>query len=126
MIHPVSADRASSAAAVVGKAAVRTARLLGLSNAALAGVLGLSEATTSQLASGTYKLVPGSKPYELALLLVQLSRGLDAMVGGEEEPMRAWMHTPNLALAGVPAERVRSVTGLMETVSHVDGARVRF
>ena len=122
MTYPTSVDRASSAA-VVGKAAIRAARFLGLSNVALAGVLGLSEATTSRLAAGAYTLDPGSKPYELALLLVRLFRDLDAVVGGEERVMRAWMHAHNLALAGVPAERIRTVTGLVEAVDYADSAR---
>ncbi|HYZ32104.1 MAG TPA: MbcA/ParS/Xre antitoxin family protein, partial [Crenalkalicoccus sp.] len=91
----------------------------------LGEVLGLSDATISRLASGTYTLDPGSKPYELALLLVRLFRSLDAMVGGEEEPMRSWMRAPNAALAGIPADKVRTVTGLVETVAHVDAARAR-
>jgi hypothetical protein len=116
---------ATSPDAVVSKAVVRAARLLGLTNAALGEVLGLSDATISRLASGTYTLDPGSKPYELALLLVRLFRSLDAMVGGEEEPMRSWMRAPNAALAGIPADKVRTVTGLVETVAHVDAARAR-
>lgn len=110
---------------VVSKAVVRAARLLGLNNAALAEVLGLSEPTISRLVAGAYTLDPGAKPYELALLLIRLFRSLDAMLGGEDAAMRAWMGSPNLALAGIPAERVRSVTGLVETVAYVDSARAR-
>lgn len=117
--------RAPSPATVVSKAVTRAARHLGLNNAALAGILGLSEATISRLAAGTYTLDPGSKPYELALLLVRLFRSLDAMVGGEEEPMRGWMRSPNLDLASVPAELVRTVSGLVNVVDYVDGARAR-
>ena len=114
-----------SNAAVVSKAVVRAARLLGLNNSALAGVIGLSEATISRLASGVYMLDPGSKAYELALLLIRLFRGLDAMVGGEEKPMQGWMRSPNLALGGVPAEQVRTIAGLMNAVAYVDSARAR-
>ena len=124
MTYPTSVDRASFAA-VVGKAAIRAARSLGLNNVALAGVLGLPEATTSRLAAGTYTLDPGSKPYELALLLVRLFRGLDTVTDGEEGAMRAWMRSPNLALAGVPAEQVQTVTGLVEAVDYVNSARAR-
>lgn len=114
-----------SPATVVSKAVVRTARHLGLNNTALAGVLGLSKATISRLAARTYTLDPGSKPYELALLLIRLFRSLDAMVGGEEEPMRGWMRSPNLDLASVPAELVQTVPGLVNVVAYVDGARAR-
>ena len=116
---------APSPATVVSKAVIRAARHLGLNNAALASVLGLSEATISRLAAGTYTLDPGSKPYELALLLIRLLRSLDAMVGGEGKPMRGWMRSPNLDLASVPAELVRTVSGLVDVVAYVDGARAR-
>lgn len=113
------------AAAVVSKAVVRAARSLGLNNAALASIVGLSEATISRLASGSYTLDPDSKPYELALLLIRLFRGLDAMVGGEEEPMQGWMRSSNLALGGIPAEQVRTIAGLTDAVAYVDSARAR-
>ena len=124
-VPATSSISAPSSAAVVSKAVVRAARSLGLNNAALAGVLGLSEATISRLVSGSYTLDPGSKAYELALLLIRLFRGLDAMVGGEEEPMRGWMRSPNLALGGVPAEQVRTIAGLTDAVAYVDSVRAR-
>ena len=111
--------------AVVGKAVVRAARALGLTNATLAPVLGVSEATVSRMAAGAYALVPGSKPYELALLVVRLFRSLDALMGGEEPSMRDWMSSFNLALDGVPGEQVRRVTGLVNAVAYVDSARAR-
>lgn len=116
---------APTPAAVVSKAVIRAARQLDLTNAALADILGLSAPTVSRLAAGTYTLDPSGKPYELALLLIRLFRGLDAVVGGEEAPMRAWMRAHNLALAGIPAEQVRTVSGLVEAVAHVDAARAR-
>ena len=72
-ISVVPAATSPSNAVVVSKAVVRAARSLGLNNAALTGVVGLSEATISRLASGSYTLDPESKPYELALLLIRLS-----------------------------------------------------
>jgi hypothetical protein len=114
-----------TAEAVVSKAVVRAARHLELSNATLASILGLSEPTVSRLAAGTYTLDPRGKPYELALLLIRLFRGLDAIVGGEPEPMRTWMRSHNLALDGVPADQVRSVSGLVEAVAYVDSSRAR-
>ena len=116
---------ASSRAAVVSKATVNAARLLGLNNAAIAVVIGLSEPTISRMVKGSYKLAPDSKPYELALLLVRLFRSLNAVVGGEEEPMRGWMQSHNLALGGVPAEQIRTVTGLVNAVDYVDSSRSR-
>lgn len=115
----------SDAAAVVSKAAVRAAATLGLTNAGLAKVLGLSPASASRLRDGAYVLPLDSKPYEFALLLIRLFRGLDAMMGGEEQASQSWMQTPNRALDGAPIDLITSVTGLVETVAYVDATRAR-
>lgn len=115
----------SDATAVVSKAVVRAAATLGLTNAGLAKVLGLSPASASRLRDGAYILPLDSKPYEFALLLIRLFRGLDAMMGGEEQASQSWMQTPNRALDGAPVDRITSVTGLVETVAYVDAARAR-
>jgi hypothetical protein len=115
----------SGAAAVVSKAVVRAGAALGLTNAGLAKVLGLSPASASRLRDGSYILPLDSKPYEFALLLIRLFRGLDAMMGGEEQASRSWMQTPNRALDGAPIDRIISVTGLVEAVAYVDAARAR-
>ena len=113
------------ASAVVSKAVVRAAAALGLSNTGLARVLGLSPASASRLRDGTYVLPLDSKPYEFALLLIRLFRGLDAMMGGEEQASHSWMQTPNRALDGAPIDRITTVTGLVETVAYVDATRAR-
>ena len=110
---------------IVSRAVVRAAHHLGLNNAAIAAVVGLSEPTISRMASGGYSLVTGSKPYELAVLLIRLFRGLDAIVGGESQPMQSWMRSPNTALDGIPAQQVRTVAGLVCAVDYVDSFRAR-
>ena len=115
----------SERSAVVGKAVSRAADLLGLSNAALARTIGVSEATASRLRAGAYAIEPGTKPYELALLLIRLFRGLDAVVGGDEASLRSWMAAANRALGGVPRDLVQTVTGLVAAVDYVDAARAR-
>ena len=124
----VAATRGASSAersAVVGKAVSRAADLLGLSNAALARTIGVSEATASRLRAGAYAIEPGTKPYELALLLIRLFRGLDAVVGGDEASLRSWMAAAKRALDGVPRDLVQTVTGLVAAVDYVDAARAR-
>lgn len=111
--------------AVVSKAVSRAADLLGLTNAILARTIGVSGATASRLRAGHYQLEPGTKPYELALLLVRLFRGLDAAVGGDEASLRSWMVTANRALGGVPRELVQTAPGLVAAVDYVDAARAR-
>jgi DNA-binding XRE family transcriptional regulator len=110
---------------VISKAVSRAARLLGLTNAALARTIGVSEATASRLRTGTYTLDPGTKPYELSLLLIRLFRSLDAVMGGDEAALRSWMASTNRALGGVPRDLVQTATGLVAAVDYVDAARAR-
>jgi Protein of unknown function (DUF2384) len=123
----VSAPTASSfeRSAVVSKAVSRAADLLGLTNVALARTIGVSEATASRLRAGTYALEPGSKAYELSLLLVRLFRSLDAVVGGDEASLRSWMVAANRSLGGIPRDLVQTAAGLVAAVDYVDAARAR-
>src|SRR5688500_8823178 len=110
------------AAAVLTRAVRTAAARLGLRNRDLAEILGISEASISRLKDGR-QLDPASKEGELALLLLRLFRSLDALVGGDEERARAWLHAPNTHLAGSPAERIRRVEGLIDVVQYLDGMR---
>ena len=112
-------------AAIVTKAAVRAASRLGLANRALARVLGVSEATVSRMGAGTYLLKSGDKAYELALLFLRLFRSLDALSGGDEQVARAWLRNENLALGGVPAALIESLSGMITVVGYLDARRAR-
>lgn len=109
--------------AVLTKALLRAAGLLGLAPAALARILGISAASVSRLANGTRSIAPDSKEGELALLLVRVYRSLDALVGGDDAQRRAWMHSANRALNGTPMELIRSAEGLVAVASYLDGMR---
>ncbi|MBO0710119.1 MAG: DUF2384 domain-containing protein [Acetobacteraceae bacterium] len=122
---PSPAATSPDRSVVISKAVSRAADLLGLSNVALARTIGVSEATASRLRGGKYLLEPGTKPYELALLLVRLFRSLDAVMGGDAASLRSWMATANRALRGVPRELVQTATGLVAAVDYVDAARAR-
>lgn len=110
-------------AAVITKAAVRAAERLGLSARVLAGVLGLSEASVSRMRRGDFALERGSKPFELAVLLVRLFRSLDAITGGDETVAQTWMATDNRALGGRPVERITSISGLTDVLAYLDARR---
>ena len=116
---------APNPAAVLSRATVRAATLLGMTQVDLADVLGISAATMSRIASGRKQLEPGSKPWQLAALFVRLFRSLDAIVGSDDEAARAWMRGRNLPLGGVPLELVRDPAGLVRTVDYLDAARAR-
>ena len=117
------ASAAPSPEAVLGKALFRAAELLDLNNAALARILGVSEASVSRLASGARSIDPKSKEGELALLLIRVYRSLDALVGTDAAQRKAWLHSPNRALNGVPAELIQSAAGLVAVVSYLDAMR---
>lgn len=114
---------APAAGAVLTKAMMRAAALLGLSNAAVARIVGVSEASVSRMAAGERQLEVGTKPAELAALLVRVYRSLDALVGNSEEHRRLWMQSFNKAFNQAPKEAIQSVEGLARVVSYLDGAR---
>jgi hypothetical protein len=110
-------------AAVVTKGVMRAAARLELSNRIVAATLGVSDATVSRMGAGAYQLEPGSKPYELAVLLLRLFRSLDAIAGGDVDVARAWLRNPNTALGATPLSLLESVTGLVNVVAYLDHRR---
>jgi len=123
-MHAVSPPQVPqpSADAVVTKAVLRVAAALDVSQKELARILGLSEATVSRLMSGKLLLGAERKEGELALLLIRVFRSLDALVG-DEAKSRAWFHAENVHLGGIPAERVRTVEGLVHVAEYLDAMR---
>lgn len=119
------APNTQSSAAVLSKATVRAAEQLDVRQAQLAKVLGLSAATTSRLAAGTWLLPQESKAWELAAAFVRLYRSLAAVTGGKAQSMRDWLHSANDALGGQPAERILTAEGLFHVVQYLDAARGR-
>ena len=109
---------------MLAKAVLAAASRLGLRNRQLADVIGSSEASISRLQHGR-GLDPDTKEGELALLFLRLYRGLDALVGGDDDKAREWLHAENDHLRGVPAERVRTVEGLVDVVQYLDAMRGR-
>jgi transcriptional regulator with XRE-family HTH domain len=109
----------------LSKAVVRAARLLAVSQAELASVLGVSRATASRLFASRYLLSPShGKEWELGLLFVRLFRSLDAVAGHGDEA-RAWLRGENRALAGRPIELMASAEGLVRVIGYLDSVRGR-
>ena len=123
MGHPATRHRPDPAA-VLTRATLSAAARLGLRSRELAAVIGASEASVSRL-KGARVLDPTSKEGELALLFLRLFRSLDALMGGDEARARAWLRAENLHLGGVPADRMRSVEGLIDVVQYLDAMRGR-
>jgi transcriptional regulator with XRE-family HTH domain len=113
------------AAATLSKAVVRAADFLGLSQSALAEVLGVSGATVSRLVGGSYQLQPARKrEWEFALLFVRLYRALGALVGNDADA-RIWLRNDNLALGARPVELIRGAEGLVRVLHYLDASRGR-
>ena len=110
-------------ALVLTKATLRAAAQLGLSNADLACVIGVSEASASRLKTYARMIGPDTKEGELALMLVRVFRSLDPLVGGNENKRIAWMESYNKALLGIPRQVIRKADGLVRTLSYLDGMR---
>jgi plasmid maintenance system antidote protein VapI len=114
---------AAAAGAVLTKAMLRAARFLGLTNAALARVVGVSESHISRMAKGERALDVGTKPAELAALLVRVYRSVDALVGNSEQHRQTWMASFNRAFNAAPKDAIEHVEGLARVVRYLDGAR---
>jgi hypothetical protein len=103
---------------------MNAATRLGLRNKQLAEIIGTSEASVSRLKGGR-GLDPERKEGELALLFLRLYRSLDALVGGDDAKARDWMHAANDHIGGIPADRIRTVEGLVDVVQYLDAMRGR-
>lgn len=117
--QPAPLDRS----AILSTATLRAAERLGLSGRQLAGIVGVSEATISRIRRGDAVLEDGTKPFQLAALLVRAFRSLDAITGGDEAVARAWVAAPNVALGARPVERMATVQGLVDVVAYLDARR---
>ena len=115
--HAVSDD------AVLGKAVLRAAERLDLSNTALAKILGLSGPTITRMRQGAYTIERNDKAFELAALFVRLYRSLDAIVGGDDAVAAQWLKADNTALRDKPANLIQKVTGLVDVLHYLDARR---
>lgn len=111
--------------ATLTKAVVRAAGFLGISQAALADILGVSPATASRLVGGTYALQPARRrEWEFALLFVRLFRSLDAVVGNDHDA-QTWLRDQNRALGARPLDLIRGAEGLVRVLNYLDASRGR-
>jgi DNA-binding XRE family transcriptional regulator len=116
----VNANPVASERDVLGRAAVRAAERLGLSQADLAEVIGRDRTTISRRG-----IEPQSKPGELALMLIRCYRSLAVLVDDDPAQILHWMRTDNRHTGGIPTEQVRSVAGLVAVTEYLDAIRGR-
>jgi uncharacterized protein (DUF2384 family) len=120
-----AAGRQRSDAEVLSVAMAKIAEFWGLSNAKLGTILGLSSATASRLRSGKSLLDPASKSFEAGQFLLRLFRGLDALMGSDDDASRRWLATANLDLEARPLDLIDSFKGLVSVCDYVDAHRAR-
>jgi len=119
----VAASAGPDPAVVLAKATVRASQALALNGAALAKVLGTSEASVSRILAGERTIAPAGKEGELALLLIRVYRSLDALVGNDETLRRAWLDSHHRVLNGTPRSLLGTVQGLVAVVGYLDSMR---
>jgi len=118
-----SEEVANKRSVVLTKATVRVANQLGLGQAELAKVLGISPSTVSRMFKGDWQIPEEAKTWELAAMLVRVFRSLAAVVGGNEKHVQEWFRAENLHLRGVPANLVFKIEGLTRVAGYLDAMR---
>lgn len=116
-------DRIANECRVLTEAVSRIATHWKLTNDQLGAILGLSPATASRLRSGSFRLEPASKAFELGQYLARLFRSLDAMMGSDDIGSMAWLRTPNIDLGGRPIDLIRTIRGLSDVIDYLDDFR---
>jgi predicted phosphodiesterase len=94
LVQVTTSDDAAANAeteAVLTRALLRSAALLGIEQSALSKVLGVTEVTLGRLARGEEFMPLGSEPANVAARLVRLYQALSSHIGDNEEQLRAWM-----------------------------------
>jgi len=107
--------------AVVTKAVLRAADKLAIPARLLARILGVSEATISRLKNHGATLEQGSKPYELAVLLIRVFIALDSIVGGDERSARTWLTGRNTYFGQPPVTLIPTSDGLVNVLDYLEG-----
>lgn len=108
---------------ILAKASVRAAKRLKMRNVELAQVLGVSEATISNIDRRGQPLPNDAKKLEIATLFIRLYRSLDAIVGGDDDVATTWLRNSNAALNARPIDAIKSLTGLYDVVAYLDARR---
>ena len=119
---PLATATPTTPGAVLTKATLRAAKHLGLTDAALGAIIGISGASVSRLGVGRRAIAPGDKEGQLAVLFLRMYRSLDALLG-DAESCRRWLHAENGHLGQVPAGLIRSVEGLVHVTQYLDAMR---
>lgn len=112
-------NKAPDPAQVLGKAALRAIKSLGLTQQDLAETIGRHR---SKLAKG---IDPNSKQGELAMMVIRCYRSLYALLDGNTDHIAHWMKTQNRGTGGVPATQIKQINGLYRVQTYLDAMRAK-
>lgn len=101
-------------------AVARAADWLGLSDAVLAEILGVSTPQITLIKAGKAAIGAHSNAFEAAVLLVRVARSLEVLSAGDQTIARAWINSPNSAFGAEPSDRMASSQELAEVVAYLD------
>ncbi len=107
-------------AALLARSTIAAARILGLSQATVSEIVGRDRSTMAR--NG---IDPQSKSGQLAVLLLRVYRSLAALMGGDESNMRHFMTTPNRGTGGIPRDQLLRPEGLVHVCEYLDAIRGR-
>lgn len=102
---------------VLAKALINAGKSLGLTQDEVGDVVGRDRSSFSR------GIEPETKSGELALMLIRCYRSLYAMVGGDDETIKHWMQTSNKYFNDIPANQIKSISGLVAVVDYLDAIR---
>ena len=108
---------------VLTKAILNLATFYDLSGKDLSYIIGISESTVTRLNQGKAFLSPSSKEGEIALLLLRVYRGLNALIGNDHDKARLWLTSHNHYFNKKPIDQLKTVTGLVQVVNYIDAMR---
>ena len=59
----------------------------------------------------------------MALLLLRVYRGLNALVGNNHEKANLWLQHKNIYFNAMPIDHMKTIPGLVDVVSYLDAMR---
>lgn len=108
---------------VLTKAICNLSKFYSLTGKDLSKIIGISESSASRLGQGIKLISPYTKEGEMALLLLRIYRGLNAMVGNNHEKAKLWLNSQNKYFRNKPIEEMKSIPGLIGVLNYLDAMR---
>lgn len=108
---------------VLTKAILNLANFYDLTGKELCQIIGISESTVTRLNQGKAFISPLTKEGEIALLLLRVYRGLNALIGNNHDKAKLWLKSDNTYFHAKPIDHLKTVTGLVEVVNYLDAMR---